>query len=619
MIESTERPTTSAKPWAALCVLAILVGNFYVYQAAFPGDFVYDDIAEVAGNYRMGDLTKLAEASWQGVKLPARPLAYASFSLNQAVLGEWPSRYLGVNLLIHFATCLLLLRLLWLLTHSTEREPQTPIRILPLGALVLCWAVHPLNVAAVAYIYQRMESLMACLFLAATIQVVHYLGRPSWWRLVFAAIFATLSALSKEVASVLPLIPFLLLPCAVGTWKERVKRAAIVAIALSITWLAIASYHIPQRELFQAAAIGNATPWHYFLTEVSVIQHYLQSAVWPQRLSVAYDWPTVTNVVQVAVPMCGIIAFGLVGAYAVARKQLWGTGLIWYLLVLAPTSSVLPLTWPAEDYRNYLPLVGLVIVLAAMLCSGERLFERWNSTFNLATTVLLIAAMLPLAQAGRNRAKLYQSRLAVWDQAAESGRAAYTAANLLSTVYIEMKDYARAEQYARQALQSDPSKTGGWSSLAGALTHQGKDDEALALLDEAVKSAKDDGRLAFARGNLLAKSDKVAAIAELERSLELDASNESAWNNLGILLARDPATFDRAQKCYERSLSVRFNNRSAFQNLAALQIKAGKLYDARSVYLTAQSIFRNDRDLQARLATVEKLIRQQELQRAKQK
>lgn len=609
--------TSSAKPWAAICVLATLAGVFYVYQAGFPGAFVYDDIAEIAGNHRMGDLEKLPDTALRGVKLPARPLAYASFSINHAVLGQRPSQFLGVNVLIHLASCLLLLRLLWLLTASGGSEPQTPTRLLPLGALVVCWAVHPLNVPAVAYIYQRMESLMACLFLAATIQVVHYLRNPHWLRIVFATLFATLSALSKEVAAVLPLIPFLMLPCGEGSLWERMKRTTCIAIPLCLTWLAVVGYHLPQREMFDAAAIGNATPWTYLTTQVEVIQYYLQSAVWPQRLSISYDWPTVTSVGKVLVPMGCLILAAIAGVVAVARKQLWGSGIIWYLLVLAPTSSILPLTWSAEDYRNYLPLVGLLIVVAAMLQAVAVRLGRWGATFNFAVSLVLLVAILPLAQAGRNRAELFQSRQAVWQQATESGRAPYTAAAELATMLIEAKDYPQAEQYARKAIEANPAKAGGWSSLAAALGHQGKNVEALAELENAVKSAEDDGRLAFARGNLLAKTDSAAAIEQFERALELDASNESAWNNLGILLAREPTTYDRAQECYERSLAVRFDNKSVFQNLAALHVKAERLYDARSVYLNALSVFGNDRDFRARLSTVESLIREQEMRKAK--
>ncbi len=258
----------------------------------------------------------------------------------------------------------------------------------------------------------------------------------------------------------------------------------------------------------------------------------------------------------------------------------------------------------------------MLISAAAMFQAAEVRLGRWSTTFAVAVSLVLLVAIVLLAQAGRNRAGLFQSRLAVWQQASESGRAPYTAATQLATVLIETRDYPQAEKFARKAIEANPTKAGGWSSLAAALGHQGKEVEALAELENAVKSAVDDGRLAFARGNLLAKTDSAAAIEQFERALELDGSNESAWNNLGILLAREPATYDRAQECYQRSLAVRFDNKSVFQNLAALHVKAGRLYDARSVYLNALSAIGNDRDIRARLSTVEALIREQEMRKA---
>ena len=246
MSEVIQNSSVSAKSWGLLSVVAILVGVAFVYQAALPGDFIYDDLAEINSNYRMGNLTELLSTATAGVKLPARPLAYASFSLNVAMFGDKAIGFLIVNVFIHVVACMLLLRLLWLLATSRDGLNPSPTRMFPIGALVLLWAVHPMNVHAVAYIYQRMESLMACMFLAASIQIFHYLRQPNWIRLVLATLFAVFAALSKEVAAVLPLVPFVLSAAINEPTAVRMRRALIVALPLTLTWIVVAAYLVPQ-------------------------------------------------------------------------------------------------------------------------------------------------------------------------------------------------------------------------------------------------------------------------------------------------------------------------------------------------------------------------------------
>ncbi|MDX1928929.1 MAG: tetratricopeptide repeat protein [Pirellulaceae bacterium] len=599
-------------------IVGILAGVTFVYQAAFPGDFIRDDVIEISANYRMGNLTELVSTSSRGVKLPARPLAYASFSLSEAILGEKPQAFLAVNVIIHAVACLLLFRLLWLVSIRTDDAIAVPTRMLPIGALVSVWAVHPMNVHAVAYIYQRMESLMACLFLAASIQIVHYLRQPHWIRLVMATLFAVLAALSKEVAAVLPLAPFVISAVVAESIAVRMRRAAIVAMPLMLTWVAVAAYLVPQLDSYRKVVWGSdSSPWSYFMTESQVIVHYLKSFAWPDKLSLVYDWPTVTRFSEVMIPMTVLVILLLFGIYFIGRGWLIGTGVLWFFLVLGPSSSFLPMVWAAEDYRTYLPIVGLLIAIVAVVIFIEvRMSRRWVKMWHFSATAVILLCAVFMAIAGRSRATLFQSQLAIWTDAVKSERAPATAPAVLSDILIDLKNYTQAENFARKAIEAAPTKPKGWSSLASALTHQGQVTAAAKVLDDAMAAAKDDGSLAFAKGNLLAAKDTPAAIEMLDRAVSLDPLNESAWNNLGILLARDPATYEQAEECYQRSLSLRIDNRSAYQNLVALHIKSGELYDARTVLLAARKILPNDGDLRSRLATLERLIREQERQRS---
>jgi len=606
--------TTAAKFLMFGIVTLIIVGVLFVYQAAFPGDFVNDDLVEIGSNYRMGDLSQLTNVAAGGVKLPARPLAYASFSLNKSLFGEKAIGFLRVNVLIHTVVALLLLRLLWLLTKfSNDDLPRSVTSVLPVGALALFWAVHPMNIQAVAYIYQRMESLMALFFLASAIQIIHYLRQPSWMRLVLATLFGLLSALSKEVAVVLPLMPFVLSACIAEPFRVRLQRARAIALPLTLTWVAIAAYVVPQLDRFRSEVLDSqSTPWSYLMTESQVIVHYLSSLVWPERLSLVYDWPTVSGFAQVALPMTCLSVALLVGLYLVWRGNLFGSGLVWFFLVLGPTSSVLPLTRAAEDYRTYLPMIGLLISVLALLLWFEAASGKIKAGLQMSFAVLVLILAVPLAIAGREQTSFYRSRPAIWAVALESQRAPFTVPLELGAMAMELKDYVQAERFARQALENTRSSSKAWGNLAMALIRQGREQEAEQVLDDGAQASEDDGSLAFARGSLWAQTDTPKAIVQFEKAVELDPLNEAAWNNLGILAARDGTNFERAQACYERSISIRGDHRQAYQNLVALHVKAEKLYDARTVLLDARRVFPNDQDFLVRSRAIEKIIRERE-------
>jgi len=159
-------------------------------------------------------------------------------------------------------------------------------------------------------------------------------------------------------------------------------------------------------------------------------------------------------------------------------------------------------------------------------------------------------------------------------------------------------------------IRDQAQKRGG--NLAMALIRQGREQEAEQVLDDGAQASEDDGSLAFARGSLWAQTDTPKAIVQFEKAVELDPLNEAAWNNLGILVARDGTNFERAQACYERSISIRGDNRQAYQNLVALHVKAEKLYDARTVLLAARRVFPNDQDFLVRSRAIAKLIRERE-------
>ncbi len=154
-------PNKGNKYWEAFSFSIITLAVLLAYSNCFSCAMVYDDRVEILANPAMRHLWPPWAAMLHGVRLPARPIPYLSFALNYAIGGGNVFGYHVVNVAIHIVNALLLNGIL----RRTLREVQHG-RELAL-AVALIWALHPLQTAAVTYIYQRIEALMAFFFLLA--------------------------------------------------------------------------------------------------------------------------------------------------------------------------------------------------------------------------------------------------------------------------------------------------------------------------------------------------------------------------------------------------------------------------------------------------------------------
>ena len=139
-----------------------------VYWPGLQGGFLFDDYPNIVDNQGVqphdASLPSLVRAA---LASPAsdfkRPLASLSFATNYLVTGLDPYWMKLTNLFLHLLNGLLVLLLARLLFRSAPTEDQ-PRRSDVIAALVAAgWMLLPINLTAVLYVVQRMES-MANLF-----------------------------------------------------------------------------------------------------------------------------------------------------------------------------------------------------------------------------------------------------------------------------------------------------------------------------------------------------------------------------------------------------------------------------------------------------------------------
>jgi hypothetical protein len=136
-----------------------------VYFPGLGGGFVFDDYPNIVDNTAL-HVSSLRWQDWMAAMFssPAsalqRPLAMLSFAVNCYFTGldPWPMKLTG--LIVHVLnTALVLVLARRLLATTAPPEASSRQREFAAYFIAAAWGLHPINLMAVLYVVQRMESL----------------------------------------------------------------------------------------------------------------------------------------------------------------------------------------------------------------------------------------------------------------------------------------------------------------------------------------------------------------------------------------------------------------------------------------------------------------------------
>jgi len=514
----------------ALIVLAALA----VYANALPGEFLFDDYNNVVRNPGIRTLPSGEEVP---VTLMRRPVVRWSFALNYALGGLDPRGYRAVNVAIHVLAALCLFGVVWRSFGEVASGPGAEGRALAVGfASALLWVVHPLQTESVTYVSQRLEALVGLWILVGLYALARGARSARPWPWYVAALAAGWIGMgTKELMLVAPVVwalydrAFL-----AGSWRAlwRARWGLYLGLVPAAVALSLAAAPTVERDdLGLGFGLDWISPWRYLGAQPGVILHYLRLAVWPQRLCLDYFWPVPTGVGEVIWP--GLVVGGLALASVIGwwrAPRLGFLGLAFFLL-LAPTSSVMPMLDAAVEHRMYLPLACVVVVaVVAALRAGDRMpvTRRGRVGLGSAVLVLVTVALAPdywvahanLAGALRTLGRIdealahYQKVLALGVdrpiihyriagilqrqgklaeafphyEAAVAGLPNFAEAwDEYGVAKVLADDFAGAVPLFRRAIAVDPRRDAAHLHLGLALAALGEEREAVAALREALR------------------------------------------------------------------------------------------------------------------------------------
>jgi hypothetical protein len=271
---------------------------------------------------------------------------------------------------------------------------------------------------------------------------------------------------------------------------------------------------------FQLAGIGH--PLTYFWTECRAFFTYLGLAVFPIQQTIDYDIPWARGPWEPGT-LLGLTAIGglAIVAWIWRRRYPAATfGIVVFLLLLAPTSSFIPLADPIAEHRMYLPMIGVALISAATLI---RAVQARSSVVMVAAAIIVTASL-----ASSHRNQVWGSESSLWTD----------------------------------AVAKAPDKQRGYGHLVHGLVREGHCRTALSVLDGLQRRGKVDSTLlvhwSFA---LECVKDFSSAVDKLEQ-----AAQAAPTPDLYLRLARFQARLMRvedAKRSADQALELNPNLKAA--------------------------------------------------------
>ena len=541
--------------FAGASILLALV----LYYPALRGGFVFDDVPlRLADGARPHSI-----AGWYSRQ---RPVLMFSYGLNQVLLGASPASFRIGNTLIHaFNACLVFLAIRRLLAKADW--PGFPGRFAALcGSLI--FLVHPLQTESVSYIAGRSESLAATfLLLAYVVFLADRRGAISWLRSAAVLALFVLAVKTKEnavsLAGVL-LLTDLMWPCAFSlqgvrrNWRLYALMLPGAAVAAVLIFRMLATAHTA------GFSVANYTWYQYAFTEARAIFEYLQMAAVPIGQALDHDFaPSRTILDHGAVFYMAILA--LITGSAIYWRRRYPVacfGFLLFLVLLAPTSTVVPVDDAVVERRMYLPLLGLILI-------GCEAARRWRPSRPAAVALVTMMA-ITFGSYCYARNRFWGNPDLLIAQAAQDAR--YNPRPLLNVAeaMIRRNRCDLAISYLDRAERILPGSYYVHAIRGRALGCLGHPEEALAHLEIAARIQPCSDVFQWI-GLVYGQMGRLAEAGEsLRKAVELDPGSATAHGSLGLWY--ETVGDDRgAEREYAASLAIEPHDRSPWTGLERLR------------------------------------------------
>ncbi len=597
----------------------IAVVGFLVYLPSISGGSLLDDPQLLTDNI----LVKLSSGLYQfwctTESIDYWPATNSTFWLEWRLWGMHLSGYHVSNLILHVVESLLI----WLIL----RKLSIP------GAFWagLIFAVHPVNVEAVAWISQRKDLTAMLFFLLSILWFLKHLSLSGgeenssrhtpcaetahgvcglhadaetahdlcglhfdrWYWMSLAAF--VLAMLGKGSAAILPVLLL-----GIVWWLRPLTRWDFVRIASFFTLgVVLAGVNVWFQRHGIETAIRTAGFAERLVGAGCMVWFYLYKALLPIDLSFVYpQWSIEAGNPLWWAPLLAALA---VTAVLWVYRRTWSRPILFawgfFCAALLPVAGFtdvgfMKFTLVADRYQH-IAIIGLIALASAGLGAWQKRARgglHWAGTAA-AVVALGVFALLTLRQSG-----LYHDAKTLYEATLVKNPYCWMIRDVLGCVLIEEKRLPEAMEQFEQALRLNSNYADAHCNLALVLEQMNRQQEAIAHCEEALRLKPAYPEAHQNLGILLAKAGRLwEAIEHYQKALEEKPFFPDAENSLGSALAQTGRP-EEALEHFKNALILKPDFADAHFNLGNVLALLGQSQQAIEHYQQALALNPNDPD-----------------------
>ena len=474
--------------------LALVILVLAAYRPLLPGSFLMDDHRLVQSDNPIVNGTAGPLSIWFRADFA---LSTFVFWLEWLAWGQNPAGYHAVNMALHALSAVLVWRLL------------ARLKIPGAWLAAAIFAVHPVGVATVGRIAELKNTLSLPFFLLSLWFYLRYeedSPRPSGGALWLGCSLASFAlALLAKTSTVM--LPLLLLACAAWqrgrvTRQDALRASPFFVLALGFGCMSV---WFQKHQALAGAALAPQSFWERLAIAGRVFWFYLGKALWPMHLNIVYPpWKVNASSLAAYVPL---LCCGAAVLVCWRYRRSWGRHVLFGLgcfgLTLFPALGFFDaqfLTrWQVSDHLQYLPLIALVALVAAVLVSlpGAAFFRCVGAVVVLGLSVLTF-----------ERARIFSTEETLFRDTLARNPSAWGVQNDLGTLLAARGDQAKAVELFKASLNTNPDYPDAHVNLGRILLDQGHADDAQKQFIAALKTQPHHAEAHRALGTLLAQQGK---------------------------------------------------------------------------------------------------------------
>lgn len=519
------------------------------YWPALQGGLLWDDESHVT-KPELQSLHGLWRI-WSDVRAVPQyyPLLHSAFWLEHQIWGNTVLGYHLTNVVLHTISAGLVVLLV--------RRLSLP------GAWLagFVFALHPVEVEAVAWISEQKSTLSGAFFLASALAYLHFDHTRRKSRYWLASGLFVLALLSKTVTATLPAVLLVIF------WAQRGNLSWRRDVLPLIPWFALGggagifTAWVERTFIGAQGAEFALTLTQRVLLAGRAIWFYLGKLVWPANLTFSYPhWTLDSHVWWQSLPPAGVLLLAIGLLLLARRRRVPLAGFLIFAGTLFPVLgflNVYPFRYSyVADHFQYLASLGVIVPACAALTLAVRRVSVANAR-NLAAGAAFLALLGLMTW---RQSQMYRDAETLFRETIVRNPGSWMAHNNLGHVMAAVPERlpeAIAEYQA--ALRLKPDIPEPHLSLGSALAQMpGRTSDAIAEYQTALRMRPGYAEAHFALANLLAHlPGRLAdAIPEYQAALRVQPDFPVGHLNLGNALVQTPGRLPDAIAEYRAALRI---------------------------------------------------------------